>query len=100
VRRAAGACCSEELQRSLTQYLTTTCTLAAAPIREALERFLTHREQGIFRAPYLGIRTPFEQADPGWRDWLECALGGFVRGGTRRVPSSGSAPWASKLSRR
>jgi len=64
---------AEELQRSLTQYLTTTFALAEPAVREALERFLTHPEQGIFRGPYLRIRTPFEVADDGWRDCLEWA---------------------------
>src|SRR4051794_7380211 len=64
---------AEELQRSLTQYLTTTFALAEAPVREALERFLNHREQGIFRGPYLRIRTPFEEADSSWRSCLEWA---------------------------
>ncbi|MFE0153215.1 DEAD/DEAH box helicase [Nonomuraea sp. NPDC059007] len=64
---------AEELRRSLTQYLTTTFALAEPPVREALERFLNHGEQGIFRGPYLRIRTPFRPAEPGWRDCLEWA---------------------------
>lgn len=58
---------AEELRRSLTQYLTTTFALADQPVREALERFLNHPEQGIFRGPYLRIRTPFRPAEDGWR---------------------------------
>ncbi|GAB2445551.1 DEAD/DEAH box helicase [Streptosporangium sandarakinum] len=64
---------ADELRRSLTQYLTTTFALAEQPVRKALERFLNHPEQGIFRGPYLRIRTPFRVAEPGWRDVLEWA---------------------------
>ncbi|MEV4322374.1 DEAD/DEAH box helicase [Microbispora rosea] len=68
---------AEELRRSLTQYLTTTFALADPPVREALERFLNHPEQGIFRGPYLRIRTPFRTAKDGWRTTLEWAPEGF-----------------------
>ncbi|GII75682.1 DEAD/DEAH box helicase [Sphaerisporangium rufum] len=69
---------AEELRRSLTQYLTTTFALADPPVREALERFLTDPEQGIFRGPYLRIRTPFRPAEEGWRDVLGWAPPGFT----------------------
>ncbi|GIH72632.1 DEAD/DEAH box helicase [Sphaerimonospora thailandensis] len=68
---------AEELRQSLTQYLTTTFALADRPVREALERFLNHPEQGIFRGPYLRIRTPFRTAEDGWRKTLEWAPAGF-----------------------
>jgi hypothetical protein len=68
---------AEELQRSLTQYLTTTFALAEKSVRDALERFLNHPEQGIFRGPYLRIRTPFRPADDGWQSFLEWAPPGF-----------------------
>ena len=44
----------------------------------ALAAFLTHPEQGIFRGPYLRIRTPFRPADDGWRRHLEWAPAGFT----------------------
>ncbi|MEU8265820.1 DEAD/DEAH box helicase [Sphaerisporangium sp. NPDC049002] len=69
---------AEELQRNLTQFLTTTFALAEKPVREALERFLTHPEQGIFRGPYLRIRTPFRAAEEGWRDALGWAPQDFM----------------------
>ncbi|MEU4497169.1 DEAD/DEAH box helicase, partial [Streptomyces sp. NPDC023998] len=62
-----------QLRGSLTQYLTTTYALADEDTRLALERFLGHPETGIFRGPYLRIRTPFHPAADGWRqhlDWL------------------------------
>jgi ATP-dependent helicase YprA (DUF1998 family) len=64
---------AEELSANLTQYLSTTFALADPPVREALETFLNHSVNGIFRGPYLRIRTPFQVADPGWRDALEWA---------------------------
>ena len=64
---------AEELKTNLTQYLSTTFALADPPVREALEKFLNHPVNGIFRGPYLRIRTPFRPADEGWRDILEWA---------------------------
>ncbi|PWI08095.1 RNA helicase [Streptomyces sp. NWU339] len=60
-----------QVRGSLTQYLTTTYALSDADTRLALERFLGHPETGIFRGPYLRIRTPFHKAGDGWRDHLE-----------------------------
>jgi replicative superfamily II helicase len=64
---------AEELKTNLTQYLSTTFALADPPVREALEKFLNHPATGIFRGPYLRIRTPFRTADGDWRDILEWA---------------------------
>lgn len=60
-----------QLRGSLTQYLTTTYALADEDTRLALERFLGDPETGIFRGPYLRIRTPFHPADDEWRSALE-----------------------------
>jgi ATP-dependent helicase YprA (DUF1998 family) len=60
-----------QLRGSLTQYLTTTYALADEDTRRALERFLGDPESGIFRGPYLRIRTPFHLADDRWRSALE-----------------------------
>jgi ATP-dependent helicase YprA (DUF1998 family) len=46
-------------------------------VREGLERFLNHPTQGIFRGPYLRIRTPFREAEPGWRRQLDWAPADF-----------------------
>ncbi|MFI1069897.1 DEAD/DEAH box helicase [Streptomyces puniciscabiei] len=64
-----------QVRGSLTQYLTTTYALTDSVTRAALERFLSHPETGIFRGPYLRIRTPFHQADDGWRRHLEWTPG-------------------------
>ncbi|MBD0417913.1 DEAD/DEAH box helicase [Streptomyces sp. TRM S81-3] len=60
-----------QLRGSLTQYLTTTYALADDDTRHALERFLGDPESGIFRGPYLRIRTPFHQADGEWERSVE-----------------------------
>ncbi|MFE0245358.1 DEAD/DEAH box helicase [[Kitasatospora] papulosa] len=60
-----------QLRGSLTQYLTTTYALTDEDTRRALERFLEHPETGMFRGPYLRIRTPFHKADTGWEKHLE-----------------------------
>ena len=64
---------AEELKRNLTQYLTTTFALADQPAREGLERFLNDPRQGMFRGPYLRIRTPFTHAGADWRQIMEWA---------------------------
>ncbi|MEU7746720.1 DEAD/DEAH box helicase [Nonomuraea sp. NPDC049158] len=69
---------AEELRESLTQYLTTTFALSDPASSEALKRFLNDPEQGIFRGPYLRIRTPFRTAEDGWRDRLEWVPNGFT----------------------
>ncbi|MEU8674412.1 DEAD/DEAH box helicase [Streptomyces sp. NPDC048560] len=60
-----------QLRGSLTQYLTTTYALADEDTRRALERFLGDPEAGIFRGPYLRIRTPFHTAEAGWESAVE-----------------------------
>ncbi|RNL83012.1 DEAD/DEAH box helicase [Halostreptopolyspora alba] len=67
-----------EVRRNLTQYLSTTFALADEPVREALEKFLNDPTQGIFRGPYLRIRTPFRHAGDDWRRHLEWAPAGFA----------------------
>ena len=54
---------AEELKRNLTQYLTTTFALADRPARESLERFLNDPANGMFRGPYLRIRTAVRARD-------------------------------------
>ncbi len=69
---------AESLRQTLTQYLTTTFALADTGVRDVLAGFLNHPEQGIFRGPYLRIRTPFRVVEPGWRSPLEWSPAGFV----------------------
>src|SRR5437588_1372328 len=62
---------AEGLRRNLTQYLATSFGLADETASQALVRFLNHPEQGIFRGPYLRVRTPFRAASGNWRRHLE-----------------------------
>ncbi|BCL12371.1 DEAD/DEAH box helicase [Micromonospora sagamiensis] len=69
---------ADTLRRTLTQYLTTTFGLTEDDVRQGLEGFLSHPEQGIFRGPYLRIRTPFRPADGDWRACLDWAPADFT----------------------
>ncbi|MEH0972814.1 DEAD/DEAH box helicase [Micromonospora sp. CPCC 205546] len=69
---------ADTLRRTLTQYLTTTFGLTDEGVRQGLEGFLSHPEQGIFRGPYLRIRTPFRTAEGGWRAGLDWAPADFT----------------------
>ena len=88
---------ADTLQRTLTQYLTTTFGLTENGVRQGLEGFLSHPEQGIFRGPYLRIRTPFRSAGDGWRSCLDWAPADFspwvhqVNAITRLSTKDGSA---------
>ncbi|MFE2721736.1 DEAD/DEAH box helicase [Kitasatospora sp. NPDC059327] len=63
------------LKESLLQYLSTTYALTDEGARLALHSFLGDETTGMFRGPFLRIRTPFLQAGPGWRDCLDWAPG-------------------------
>ncbi|MET8318487.1 DEAD/DEAH box helicase [Micromonospora sp. NPDC005189] len=69
---------ADTLRRTLTQYLTTTFGLTEDAVRHGLEGFLSHPEQGIFRGPYLRIRTPFRPAEGDWRADLDWAPADFT----------------------
>lgn len=66
------------LKESLLQYLSTTYALADEGAREALHRFLGDEANGMFRGPYLRIRTPFALAGPGWGEHLEWRREGWT----------------------
>ncbi|KOV12143.1 RNA helicase [Streptomyces sp. XY431] len=66
------------LKESLLQYLSTTYALVDEGAREALYRFLADDSSGMFRGPYLRIRTPFRPADESWRQHLEWQRPGFT----------------------
>ncbi|MFV2106088.1 DEAD/DEAH box helicase [Micromonospora sp. LOL_015] len=69
---------ADTLRDTLTQYLTTTFGLSEDRVRDGLQRFLTHPEHGIFRGPYLRIRTPFRPATGDWRADLDWAPADFT----------------------
>ncbi|MER5211570.1 DEAD/DEAH box helicase [Streptomyces sp. NPDC002838] len=69
---------AEQVRASLSQYLATTYALADESTRRALQEFLGDPDDGIFRGPYLRIRTPFQTAvDDGWKRHLEWHPTGF-----------------------
>ncbi|GAA5117920.1 DEAD/DEAH box helicase [Haloechinothrix salitolerans] len=88
---------AEETKRAVTEYLSTTFALADDDARAALEDFLLDRDTGIFRGPYLRVRTPFHPVKRGWRsplDWLpqgfrpyQHQARAFERLGTRDGPA-------------
>ncbi|WP_007024511.1 DEAD/DEAH box helicase, partial [Saccharomonospora iraqiensis] len=64
---------AEETKAAVTEYLSTTFALADDDARAALEAFLMDGDTGIFRGPYLRVRTPFQPVDRRWvppLDWL------------------------------
>ncbi|HTJ70694.1 MAG TPA: DEAD/DEAH box helicase [Actinospica sp.] len=70
---------AREVKASLLQYLTTTYALSDEGARRALETFLGDETAGMFRGPYLRVRTPFaKEEDGGWRGVLEWAPEGFT----------------------
>lgn len=66
------------LKESLLQYLSTTYALTDEGAREELHRFLGDETAGMFRGPFLRIRTPFTRADPTWRASLDWAPESFA----------------------
>lgn len=66
-----------QVQRGIRDYLRTTYALADEGVQEALDAFLSDREQGIFLGPYVRTRMPFAKAEPGWERHLEWS-GGFA----------------------
>lgn len=62
-----------ELREALVEYLATTFALSDDETRAELARFLADPRDGIFRGPYLRVRTPFRAVADGWGsplDWL------------------------------
>lgn len=60
------------LQQGIVDYLTTTFALADPVAAQALTEFLSDPQDGIFRGPYLRLRSPYRPAEDGWQrslDW-------------------------------
>ncbi|RSS79565.1 DEAD/DEAH box helicase, partial [Streptomyces sp. WAC02707] len=62
---------AQGLKESLLQYLSTTYGLADEGVRKALHAFLGDETTGMFRGPYLRLRTPFSPAGDGWQQHLD-----------------------------
>ena len=64
-----------EIRQGLLDYLTTTFALADPDAQLALAEFLSDREHGIFKGPYLRLRLPFRPAEDGWQRTLGWDIG-------------------------
>ena len=60
-----------ELRSALVEYLASTFALSDDDVRDALSNFLQDAADGIFRGPYLRVRTPFRPVAEGWTSPLE-----------------------------
>ncbi|MBK6312173.1 MAG: DEAD/DEAH box helicase [Candidatus Microthrix sp.] len=63
---------------ALVEYLATTFALSDDETRKALSEFLTREGDGIFRGPYLSVRTPFRHVADDWAPPLEWLPDDFV----------------------
>ena len=66
---------AREISDGLLDYLTTTFALADPDARLALTDFLSDRDHGIFKGPYLRLRLPFRAAADGWQSILGWDIG-------------------------
>ena len=67
----------DDLRSSLVEYLASSFALADDDVRDALSAFLTDPDDGIFRGPYLRVRTPFVAVEESWRSPMEWLPDGF-----------------------
>jgi ATP-dependent helicase YprA (DUF1998 family) len=67
-----------ELRSALVEYLSSTFALSDDDVREELSRFLEDSGEGIFRGPYLRVRTPFRSVDDNWSWPLQWVRDGFL----------------------
>lgn len=61
-----------ELQEAIVEYLATTFALSDDETRAALAQFLADPTDGIFRGPFLRVRTPYRAVSDSWEwplDW-------------------------------
>ncbi|WP_288338056.1 DEAD/DEAH box helicase [uncultured Gordonia sp.] len=68
---------ASETQESIVEYLTTTFALSDPATQTALRDFLGDADTGIFRGPYLKIRTPYHPVGDGWVSPLDWMPSGF-----------------------
>jgi len=62
-----------DIRQALVDYLASTFALSDDDVRDALSEFLTDNSDGIFRGPFLRVRTPFKAVDEFWDsplDWM------------------------------
>ena len=68
---------ASEIREALVDYLATTFSLSDDDVGTELGNFLTDPKDGIFRGPYLRVRTPFRSVDSSWVSPLGWLPGGF-----------------------
>ncbi|WP_232715217.1 DEAD/DEAH box helicase [Gordonia metallireducens] len=68
---------ASETRESIVEYLSTTFALSDPEAQHALREFLSGPDAGIFRGPYLKIRTPYQPVGDGWVSPLEWMPPGF-----------------------
>jgi ATP-dependent helicase YprA (DUF1998 family) len=62
-----------DIRSALVEFLASTFALSDDDVRNELSSFLNDRRDGIFRGPYLRVRTPFRAVGDEWQsplDWL------------------------------
>ncbi|HTO00331.1 MAG TPA: DEAD/DEAH box helicase, partial [Microthrixaceae bacterium] len=69
---------ASEIRSALIDYLATTFSLGDDDVSDALAEFLTDPREGIFRGPYLRVRTPFRSVDSSWTSPLGWLPDGFL----------------------
>lgn len=87
---------AHRVQDGLLDYLTTTFALADQDAQLALAEFLSDRQHGIFKGPYLRLRLPFQAAPDGWQQSLSWDIAlkpyGHQAAAFARLSSAGSGP--------
>jgi len=68
----------DDIRSALVEYLASTFALSDDDVRDALTSFLTDQADGVFRGPYLRVRTPFVQVDDSWSSPLDWSPDGFA----------------------
>src|SRR5699024_8663551 len=67
-----------DLISGIQDYLTTTFALSNTTAQSVVRDFLTDRDNGMFKGPYVRLRLPFESAPAGWEKFLEHRIGQFT----------------------
>lgn len=67
-----------DLISGIQDYLTTTFALSNTTAQSVVRDFLTDRDNGMFKGPYVRLRLPFQSAPAGWEKFLEHRIGQFT----------------------
>ena len=59
---------SDEIKRTVLDYLDTTFSFQDDTLAESLKEFLLDSEQGMFKGPYVSVRLPFHKAKEGQKN--------------------------------